>query len=183
MAAVHRSFALALFGVCCVGLLGIITISSRDARPTVLVTQYPQSDLDMIAAMESLNDPKQTQLASAKVAAKEDKPAAHAAHKKLSMPQQYARIMQNLGYFAPWSRQNSWEQRLAINNIRKANTPQALAQKAEMIKKENKRMQAKFGHPDTAKYTGAHETFSAILDPKYQPWANTGPRHAYYQGY
>ncbi len=33
-------------------------------------------------------------------------------------------IMQNLGYFAPWSRENSWEQRVAIANIRKANTPQ-----------------------------------------------------------
>lgn len=45
---------------------------------------------------------------------------------KLSLPQQYARIMQNIGYFAPWSRQNSWADRIAINNIRKANTPQVL---------------------------------------------------------
>jgi hypothetical protein len=34
--------------------------------------------------------------------------------------------MQNIGYFAPWSRQNSWADRIAINNIRKANTPQVL---------------------------------------------------------
>jgi hypothetical protein len=33
-------------------------------------------------------------------------------------------IMQNMGYFAPWSRQNSWVDRVAIDNIRKANTPQ-----------------------------------------------------------
>jgi len=32
--------------------------------------------------------------------------------------------MQNIGYFAPWSRQNSWADRIAINNVRKANTPQ-----------------------------------------------------------
>jgi hypothetical protein len=32
--------------------------------------------------------------------------------------------MQNMGYFAPWSRQNSWVDRVAIDNIRKANTPQ-----------------------------------------------------------
>ncbi|KAJ1484082.1 hypothetical protein T484DRAFT_1798258 [Baffinella frigidus] len=44
--------------------------------------------------------------------------------KNLSMPQQYARIMQNQGYFAPWSRVNSWEDRVAINNVRKANSPQ-----------------------------------------------------------
>ena len=34
--------------------------------------------------------------------------------------------MQNIGYFAPWSRQNSWADRIAINTIRKANTPQVL---------------------------------------------------------
>ncbi len=33
-------------------------------------------------------------------------------------------IMQNMGYFAPWSRQNSWVDRVAISNIRKANTPE-----------------------------------------------------------
>lgn len=37
-----------------------------------------------------------------------------------------SQIMQNIGYFAPWSRQNSWADRIAINNIRKANTPQVL---------------------------------------------------------
>ncbi|KAJ1491278.1 hypothetical protein T484DRAFT_1743061 [Baffinella frigidus] len=46
---------------------------------------------------------------------------------------QYARIMQNLGYFAPWSRQNSWADRVAVNNIRKANTPSALARKQSQI--------------------------------------------------
>ena len=35
--------------------------------------------------------------------------------------------MQNIGYFAPWSRQNSWADRIAINNIRKSNTPQVRA--------------------------------------------------------
>jgi ABC-type cobalt transport system substrate-binding protein len=30
---------------------------------------------------------------------------------------------------------------------------------------------------------GKHESLSEILDPKYQPWANTGPRKAYYEGY
>jgi hypothetical protein len=33
-------------------------------------------------------------------------------------------IMQNKGYFAPWSRENGWVDRVAIDNIRKANTPQ-----------------------------------------------------------
>ncbi len=28
------------------------------------------------------------------------------------------------GYFAPWSRQNTWVNRVAINNIRKSNTPE-----------------------------------------------------------
>ena len=31
------------------------------------------------------------------------------------------------GYFAPWSRQNTWNNRIAINNIRKDNTPQVNA--------------------------------------------------------
>ena len=44
--------------------------------------------------------------------------------KGLSMQQQYVRIMQNQGYFAPWSRTNNWNDRLAINNIRKHNTPE-----------------------------------------------------------
>jgi hypothetical protein len=52
-------------------------------------------------------------------------PAAVKATKKgLTIQQQYARIMQNQGYFAPWSRQNTWNNRIAINNIRKANTPE-----------------------------------------------------------
>ena len=50
--------------------------------------------------------------------------AVKASKKGMSMPQQYARIMQNQGYFAPWSRQNTWTNRIAINNIRKANTPE-----------------------------------------------------------
>ena len=44
--------------------------------------------------------------------------------KGLSIQQQYARIIQNEGYFAPWSRANTWSNRIAINNIRKANTPE-----------------------------------------------------------
>ena len=35
----------------------------------------------------------------------------------------------------------------------------------------------------TAQYTGVHTAISDILDPHYQPWANTGPREAYYEGY
>mmetsp|Transcript_17121 Transcript_17121/g.47036 ORF Transcript_17121/g.47036 Transcript_17121/m.47036 type:complete len:118 (-) Transcript_17121:154-507(-) len=103
--------------------------------------------------------------------------------KTLSLPQQYARIMQNMGYFAPWSRQNSWVDRIAISNIRKANTPQALAMKAAKIEKENAKFAKKFSSPHTSQYTGKHESLSSILDPKYQPWANAAPRKAYYQGY
>ena len=46
------------------------------------------------------------------------------AKRGLSMTEQYAKIMQNKGYFAPWSRENGWVDRVAIDNIRKANTPQ-----------------------------------------------------------
>lgn len=56
MVSMQRSLVLALFGVACVGLLGIVTISSQNARRTVLVTQYPQTDLDMIAAMVSCSE-------------------------------------------------------------------------------------------------------------------------------
>ena len=82
-------------------------------------------------------------------------------------------IMQNMGYFAPWSRQNSWVDRVAIANIRKANSPevcrcsflvqllttgltispQALAAKAKKIQKENEKFARKFSSPHTSQYT------------------------------
>jgi hypothetical protein len=123
---------------------------------------------------------------------------------------QYARIMQNLGYFAPWSRQNSWADRVAINNIRKANTPSALATRQAQILKvlletthlsrdlcavdqgladmrtdsqEDAKFARKFATPHTSQYTGVHESQDAVLDPKYSPWSNDAPRKAYYQGY
>ena len=66
-------------------------------------------------------------------------------------------IMQNIGYFAPWSRQNSWADRIAINNIRKANTPQSLAMKQEKIEKENEKFARKFSTPHTSMYTGVKQ--------------------------
>lgn len=60
---------------------------------------------------------------------------------------------------------------------------QALAERQEMIQKENAKFAKKFATPHTAQYTGKHESLSEILDPKYEPWSNDGPRKAYYQGY
>jgi len=103
--------------------------------------------------------------------------------KGLSMTEQYAKIMQNEGYFAPWSRQNGWVDRVAIDNIRKANTPQALAQRQQMIETEDKKFAKKFSTPHTSQYTGVHQSLADILDPKFQPWANDAPRKAYYAGF
>jgi len=94
-----------------------------------------------------------------------------------------SQIMQNMGYFAPWSRVNSWEDRVAINNIRKANTPQALAMRQKQIERENAKFARKFSTPHTSQYTGVHESMDAILDPRFTPWSNDSPRKAYYQGY
>jgi hypothetical protein len=94
-----------------------------------------------------------------------------------------AQIEQNQGYFAPWSRVNSWTDRVAINNVRKNNTPEALAKKAAKIAKENAKFARKFSGPHTSQYTGVHISQDAILDPKYSPWSNGASRKAYYQGY
>ncbi len=96
-------------------------------------------------------------------------------------------IMQNMGYFAPWSRQNSWVDRVAISNIRKANTPQvpirphrldvifsghgltvslqALAAKAKKIQEENAKFARKFSSPHTSQYTVSvpYVCFTGIL--------------------
>ena len=70
--------------------------------------------------------------------------------------------MQNIGYFAPWSRQNSWADRIAINNIRKANTPQSLAMKQQMIEKEDEKFARKFSTPHTSMYTGVKQVSATI---------------------
>ena len=41
--------------------------------------------------------------------------------------------MQNLGYFAPWTRQNSWVDRVVISNIRKANFPQVWTDPQQLV--------------------------------------------------
>jgi hypothetical protein len=53
----------------------------------------------------------------------------------------------------------------------------------EKIKQENAKFAKEFSTPHTSQYTGKHESLADILDPKYQPWANDGPRKAYYAGY
>jgi hypothetical protein len=71
--------------------------------------------------------------------------------------------MQNIGYFAPWSRQNSWADRIAINNIRKANTPQSLAMKQQMIEKEDEKFARKFSTPHTSMYTGVKQVSATCI--------------------
>ncbi|EKX55275.1 hypothetical protein GUITHDRAFT_160420 [Guillardia theta CCMP2712] len=176
MADDRRTFAAFMAGVALLSVLAMVNITAT--RRTALVS-FPQTDLDMINVMQSLNG-KRVRMEKMSTAQPAQK---HSHAKKLSMPQQYARIMQNMGYFAPWSRQNSWEDRIAIANIRKNNSPQALAAKAAKIEAENKKFQKRFSTPHTSQYTGVHEKISNILDPKYQPWANAAPRKAYYQGY
>lgn len=60
---------------------------------------------------------------------------------------------------------------------------QSLAMKQEMIQTENAKFARKFSTPHTSMYTGVKQSIDQILDPKYQPWGNDGPRKAYYQGY
>jgi len=60
---------------------------------------------------------------------------------------------------------------------------QSLALKQEAIETENKKFARKFSTPHTSMYTGVKQSIDQILDPKYQPWGNDGPRKAYYQGY
>jgi len=55
--------------------------------------------------------------------------------------------------------------------------------KQEAIETENKKFARKFSTPHTSMYTGVKQSIDQILDPKYQPWGNDGPRKAYYQGY
>eukprot|EP00286_Rhodomonas_abbreviata_P025699 CAMPEP_0181307592 /NCGR_PEP_ID=MMETSP1101-20121128/10972_1 /TAXON_ID=46948 /ORGANISM="Rhodomonas abbreviata, Strain Caron Lab Isolate" /LENGTH=306 /DNA_ID=CAMNT_0023413839 /DNA_START=10 /DNA_END=930 /DNA_ORIENTATION=+ len=103
--------------------------------------------------------------------------------KNLSPAQQYAYITSHQGFFSPWSDSRSWLSTLSRANLEKSLTPQALAAKAEMIKKEDVKFARKFNRAKTSQYTGVHTKISEILDPKYQPWANDGSRKAYYQGY
>merc|ERR1711906_32130 len=145
---------------------------SRGQGRAVEMVDFPQDDLGILREMQNMAGP-----------APKMKVAPESASSKLSLPQQYARIMQNIGYFAPWSRQNSWADRIAINNIRKANTPQALAQRKQQIETENKKFARKFSTPHTSMYTGEHQSIDEILDPKFSPWGNDAPRKAYYQGY
>eukprot|EP00293_Proteomonas_sulcata_P003599 CAMPEP_0184327096 /NCGR_PEP_ID=MMETSP1049-20130417/142914_1 /TAXON_ID=77928 /ORGANISM="Proteomonas sulcata, Strain CCMP704" /LENGTH=165 /DNA_ID=CAMNT_0026649333 /DNA_START=749 /DNA_END=1246 /DNA_ORIENTATION=- len=154
-----------------------VVVLSASQGPSALEQKFPQTDVGMLKLMRDMAGPAPKTTTLARAAPKKEKAD------NLSMPQQYARIMQNMGYFAPWSRQNSWADRLAINNIRKANTPQALAQRQQEIQKENAKFAKKFSSPHTSQYTGVHQALSDILDPKYQPWANDAPRKAYYQGY
>mmetsp|Transcript_39515 Transcript_39515/g.90094 ORF Transcript_39515/g.90094 Transcript_39515/m.90094 type:complete len:188 (+) Transcript_39515:22-585(+) len=165
---------LALACLAAVALSAVVVLSQRGSA--VSLSQYPKSDIGMLKVMQSMAT------APAKAAPVAAAPKAHGKG-DLSMPQQYARIMQNLGYFAPWSRQNSWADRVAVNNIRKANTPSALARKQSQIAAENARFARKFATPHTSQYTGEHLSQDQILDPKYDPWGNTGPRKAYYQGF
>lgn len=81
-------------------------------------------------------------------------------------PMWAAQIMQNIGYFAPWSRQNSWADRIAINNIRKANTPQSLAMKQQKIEKENAKFARKFSSPHTSMYTGVKQVSKRMHDAR-----------------
>jgi len=161
---------IALMGLAVVAVVAVIALSAQSR--SVEMVAFPQDDLGILKEMQNMAGPTPQM-----------KAAPEAASSKLSMPQQYARIMQNIGYFAPWSRQNSWADRIAINNVRKANTPQSLAMKQEMIQTENAKFARKFSTPHTSMYTGVKQSIDQILDPKYQPWGNDGPRKAYYQGY
>jgi len=161
---------LALMGLAVVAVVAVVTLSTQSRA--VEMVAFPQDDLGILREMQNMAGPVPKM-----------KVADTAASTKLSLPQQYARIMQNIGYFAPWSRQNSWADRIAINNIRKSNTPQSLAMKQEKIQKENEKFARRFSTPHTSMYTGVKQSIDQILDPKYQPWGNDGPRKAYYQGY
>ena len=161
---------IALMGLAAVAVVAVVALTTQSRA--VEMVAFPQDDLGILKEMQNMAGPAPQM----KVAPKADS-------SKLSLPQQYARIMQNIGYFAPWSRQNSWADRIAINNIRKANTPQSLAMKQEKIEKENEKFARKFSTPHTSMYTGVKQSIDQILDPKFQPWGNDGPRKAYYQGY
>ena len=60
---------------------------------------------------------------------------------------------------------------------------QALAAREKKIAAENAKFARKFSTPHTSMYTGVHQSIDQILDPKFQPWGNQGPREAYYEGY
>ena len=119
MVSSRQAFAGFAAGIALVCVLACVTMWHAQTRRVAMVTGFPQSDLDMLKVMQSMA-PKsvKTQMTAQKAA------PVKAEKKGLTMQQQYARIMQNQGYFSPWSRQNTWNNRIAINNIRKANTPE-----------------------------------------------------------
>lgn len=147
-----------------------------------MLDNYPTTDLGILGVMQQMAIKEQSSMPATQ-AKPEPMAIAQGTKQGLSMTEQYARIMQNKGYFAPWSRENGWVDRVAIDNIRKANTPQALAERQQMIQAEDAKFAKEFSSPHTSQYTGTHESLSDILDPKFQPWANDGPRKAYYAGF
>jgi len=162
---------------------GLPTCSSSTSSPAVTPSSHtlralcPRDARCLYAYTDALRQVKEHQRSL------QQKVRADKQHKGLSLPQQYARIMQNQGYFAPWSRVNSWADRVAINNIRKSNTPTALASKEAAIARENAKFARKFRGPHTSQYTGVHLSQDQSLDPKYDPWSNAASREAYYTGY
>uniref|UniRef100_A0A7S0EHW1 Uncharacterized protein n=1 Tax=Hanusia phi TaxID=3032 RepID=A0A7S0EHW1_9CRYP len=167
---------LSVFVLAAVAILAVVLLHSS-TQGRIEEVEFPKDNLGVINVLRS-SQPAASQPMTQMM---RESPKKH--ESKLSLPQQYARIMQNMGYFAPWSRVNSWEDRVAINNIRKANTPQALAMRQKQIERENAKFARKFSTPHTSQYTGVHESLEEILDPRFTPWSNDSPRKAYYQGY
>mmetsp|Transcript_27096 Transcript_27096/g.68282 ORF Transcript_27096/g.68282 Transcript_27096/m.68282 type:complete len:206 (+) Transcript_27096:30-647(+) len=182
-----RTAFIGLAGLAAVAVAAVVVISARagSARPIAALDNFPTTDLSILGVMQKMAAQDQAAAPAAPVRTVTMASAAPVRGEKkgLSMTEQYARIMQNEGYFAPWSRQNGWVDRVAIDNIRKANTPQALAQRQQMIETEDKKFAKKFSTPHTSQYTGVHQSLADILDPKFQPWANDAPRKAYYAGF